>query len=129
VTTRQTFALDTTVVNGCNAFETVQIHGKGKIITSTKIQNGTVQVKEIDFMGGTGTGSAGSKYVYGETAKINISTGANPDGTPFSYTERRPQVLVGIGVPDQIITYNIRLVIDAIGNVTTDIFDIKLICH
>jgi len=43
--------------------------------------------------------------------------------------ERRVQALIGIGVPDQIITYNIRLVIDGNGNVTTDIYDVKVVCH
>ena len=107
----------------------MHIVGIGHILTHTKIQNGTMQVREIDLFGGNGAAASGPKYVFGEASKININTGANPDGTPFSYTERRFQALVGIGVPDQIITYNIRLVIDGNGNVTTDIFDAKIVCH
>jgi hypothetical protein len=77
VTTRQTFPVDAFVINSCNRDEPVHIIGTAYILVNTKIQNGTFLVREIDLLGGTGTGTGGSKYVFGEGGKINISTGAN----------------------------------------------------
>jgi len=129
--TKEVFPLNITVGNSCRDSEVVHIEGTALIVTSTRLlDDGTVEIREKDVFEGDGTGTSGARYEFKEPAHLNISTGPNPDGTPFSYTERRTQTLKGAGgVPDQRISYNIHLVIDADGNVTVDIFDTKVDCN
>ena len=74
---------------------------------------------EQDLFRADGTGlSSGVRYKFFE------------NGTPFSYLEQRKQTLIGLGgAPDQVLTYYILLVIDGVGNVTVDIFDVNLECN
>lgn len=126
------FKLDTNVVNGCDANgDAVHIVGEGLITLKTRVSaDGTVELRERDNFTGDGTDASGSQYHFFELAHIDTSVGPNPDNTPFSYSERRRQTLIGMGgVPNQVITFNVLLVIDGSGNVTVDIFDFQLECH
>jgi hypothetical protein len=124
-----TFALDQIIVNGCNG-EFTHILGVGVISVKSRVNpDGTLGFKEHDLFRGDGTGTSGAQYMYHEIAHIDESLGPNPDGTPFSYLERRKQRLVGLGdTPDQFITFYIQLVIDGAGNVTVDIFNVNIEC-
>lgn len=127
-----TFSLDTNIINGCNNGDNVHILGVGEISLKTRLKSdGTLEVKEQDALRGGGTGdTSGAQYKFMELAHIDTSLGPNPDGTPFSYLERRRQRLIGLGsTPDQFITYYIQLVINGAGNVTVDTFDFNIECN
>jgi hypothetical protein len=127
-----TFALDTNIVNGCYNDENVHILGVGEVSLKSRLKSdGTIDVKELDALSGGGTGDmSGAQYKFMERAHIDTSLGPNPDGTPFSYLEKRRQRLIGLGgVPDQFITYYINLVIDGAGNITVDVFDFNVECN
>jgi hypothetical protein len=127
----QTFTFETYVTNGCNDSDNVHILGELLVSVKTRLNNdGSVDTKETDHANGEGTGTSGSQYTFDEIGHVNESFGPNPDGTPFSYSERRKSTLKGVGgVPDQRVTFTILLIIDGSGNVTTDIFDFKLECN
>ena len=125
------FDLDTFVINSCYNDDRVHILGEGLISVKTRIlSDGTMEIKEKDHFSGDGLDASGSRYTFKEDAHINQSIGPNPDGTPFSYMERRKQKLKGVGgTPDQRITYDIRLIIEGDGTVTVDIFNVQIECN
>src|SRR5260370_22595503 len=84
----QRFTLDQNFINGCNG-ESVHIIGDGLISVDSRLHDGSMQLKEFDKFTGDGIGASGSEYKFDEMGHINQSNGPNPDGTPFSYLERR----------------------------------------
>jgi hypothetical protein len=122
--------VETNLINGCYS-ESVHLILSADISVLTRVDaDGTVETKERDLFKADGIGqSSGARYKLREKGHVNESFGPNPDGTPFSYLERRSQRLIGLdGVPDQRVTYYIQLVIDGAGNVTADIFNVNLEC-
>jgi hypothetical protein len=122
---------DTNIINGCSNGESVHIVGHGVVVIKTRVNaDGTLQLKERDAFTGEGTSTSGAQYTLNEDAHFSESIGPNPDGTPFSFTQRSKQTLHGVGgIPDQRITFDIELVIDGAGNVTVDIFNFNLDCN
>jgi hypothetical protein len=122
--------LDNILTNGCLEKEGVHLIGEGRLVTwlnPKPIGNGTMIVRQRLQLAAEGEGLvSAAHYDYVEQARIKIYDGVP---LPFAYTERRTQTLFGDGVPDQLVSFKVRLVIDANGDVKTDLFDFQLSCQ
>jgi len=130
--TEQDFQFNTTVLNGCVAGggESVTLADTGHISVRTRFHQGFLDIKEADTFSGSGTGSVtGVAYDYAENDAISTTVGPNPDGTPFSFTNHEVAHLSAEGqVSNQTVQFDIRLVIDSTGNITTNIDNFNIHC-
>jgi hypothetical protein len=120
------FAIQT--FNTCDDFELVNVNGTAIIATKTLTDNGNfTYVKSKQELSASGTGlESGATYLLNDLQIFRVKTHSP---LPFSFILHETTVLNGQGVvPTQTVDIYIRLLINAKGNTTSDIFQLAVRC-
>jgi hypothetical protein len=114
-------------INSCNGSEAVSLVGQFSATTRTKVQpNGTLSVREALSASATGVGpTSGADYTFSDS---QISKVDGLGTLPFDQHFNRIVKLIGDGVPDETLHYDVHFSIAANGTVKHDLGKFNAIC-